>query len=210
MHITLRRGQIATDQVAATTFAIEMAELVEATLGNTISVWSSVFGMPLGTLSWSSQVDGFAHAQTQNDKLMENPEYLARIAEAGRQGLFIPGSFEDGIARVLHTAGDQGHIEYVSTTMGTVAPGQAMAAMAFATDAADLVSQVASVPVTVASSNFGSALGTLMFFVGYAGADGVDESQEALMADSDYQALMARANDVFLPDGQRALARRLR
>ena len=29
MHITLRRGQIASDQVAATTFAIEMAELVE-------------------------------------------------------------------------------------------------------------------------------------------------------------------------------------
>lgn len=210
MYITLRRGQIATDQVAATLFAVEIAELVEQTVGNTISVWSSLYGMPLGTLSWSSQVDGLAHAQTQTTKLMENPEYLARVAEAGEQGLFIPGSFEDGIARVVHVAGEQGHVEYVSTTMGTIAPGQAAGAMAFATEVADLVAEVAATPVTVCTSNYGAALGSLMFFVGYSGADGVDAAQDALMSSAEYQAMMIAAADLFLPDGQRTLAQRLR
>ena len=62
MHIHLRRGLIASDQVAATVFAVEMAELVEQTTGNAVSVWGSVYGMPLGTISWTTQVAGFADA----------------------------------------------------------------------------------------------------------------------------------------------------
>ena len=209
MYITLRRGQIATDQVAATTFAIEMAELVEQTTGDAIGVWASVYGMPLGTLSWTGQVEGFADAATRTQKLMENPEYLSRVAAAGEQGLFIPGSFEDGIARVVHTAGEPGPMLYASTTMGSPAPGKAMQAHELAVEMADHVAAVTGNQLTLCTSNYGSAMGTMIFFMGYAGADSIDATQDALMTDAGYQDLMVRAAEVFMPDGQRNLAQRL-
>ena len=46
---------VASDQVAATIFAVEMAELVEQTTGHAVSVWGSVCSMPLGTISWTSR-----------------------------------------------------------------------------------------------------------------------------------------------------------
>ena len=92
MHIHIRQGLVASDQVAATIFAVEMAELVEQTTGHAVSVWGSVYGMPLGTISWTSQVAGFVDAAAQSQKLAENPEWLTRVSKAGEQGLFIPGS----------------------------------------------------------------------------------------------------------------------
>lgn len=38
MHIRIRHGLIASDQAAATIFAVEMAELVEQTTGHAVSV----------------------------------------------------------------------------------------------------------------------------------------------------------------------------
>ncbi|NDH24496.1 MAG: hypothetical protein EBY49_11270 [Actinobacteria bacterium] len=114
MHIQLRRGLIASDQVAATIFAVEMAELVEQTTGNAVSVWGSVYGMPLG--------------------------------------------------------GNQ---------------------------------------VTLCTSNYGTATGTMIFFMGFDSAEGVDATQETLMSDSTYMEAMGQTAELFLPDGQRTLAQRL-
>lgn len=209
MHITLRRGQIASDQVAATTFAIEMAELVEQSTGDAISVWAGVYGMPLGTISWTGQVEDFAHAATRTQKLMENPEYLSRVAEAGEKGLFIPGSFEDGIARVVHMAGEPGPMMYASTTMGSPMPGKAMHALEWATEMTDHVAGATGNQVTLCSTNYGNAMGTMIFFMGFAGADSIDAAQDALMTDTTYHEMMVTGADLFMPDSQRSLAQRL-
>ena len=209
MHISLRRGMIASDQVAATTFAVEMAELAEQTTGNAVSVWGSVFGMPLGTISWTSQVAGFADAASQSQKLIENPEWVSRIAQAGEQGLFIPGSLEDGMARIIHAAGDAGPMMYASTTMGTPAPGMAMQALEWATQMTDHVANATGNQVILCTSNYGNATGNMIFFMGFANAESVDATQETLMSDSTYMEAMGKAAELFLPDGQRNLTQRL-
>ena len=209
MHITLRRGMVAGDQVAATTFAVEMAELAEQTTGNAVGVWGSVFGMPLGTISWTSQVAGFADAASQSQKLIENPEWVSRIAQAGEQGLFIPGSLEDGMARIIHAAGDAGPMMYASTTMGTPAPGMAMQALEWATQMTDHVASATGNQVILCTSNYGNVAGSMIFFMGFASAESVDATQETLMSDSTYMEAMGKAAELFLPDGQRNLTQRL-
>jgi hypothetical protein len=209
MYIQLRRSLIASDQVAATIFAVEMAELVEQTTGHAVSVWGSVYGMPLGTVSWTTQVTGFADAAAQSQKLAENPEWLTRVSKAGEQGLFIPGSWEDGLARIVHAAGDAGPMMYASTTMGTPAPGMAMQALEWGTQMADHVASATGNQVILCTSNYGTATGSMIFFMGFDSAEGVDATQETLMSDSTYMEAMGKTAELFLPDGQRTLTQRL-
>ena len=209
MHIHIRQGLTASDQVTATIFAVEMAELVEQTTGHAVSVWGSVYGMPLGTISWTTQVTGFADAAAQSQKLAENPEWLTRVSKAGEQGLFIPGSWEDGLARVIHAAGDAGPMTSASPTMGTPAPGMAMQALEWATQMTDHVASTTGNQVTLCTSNYGTATGSMIFFMGFDSAERVDATQETLMSDSTYMDAMGKAAELFLPDGQRTLTQRL-
>ena len=210
MHISARTGIINNDQMAATAFALDVAEMVESSTGNTISVWSGVYGMPLGSLTWSTQVETFADVAVMETKLMENADYVAKVTEAGAAGLFIPGSFENHLARVIHAAGVQGPIEYVSTISATALPGKMHEAIAFATSISDHAAEVTGNPNTVGVSNWGTP-GLITWFGGYAGADSVDAASEAIAADAEYQERVAAAADLFVPNSsQTTLARRLR
>ena len=210
MYISARTGQIANDLVAATAFALEVAEVVEDTTGNAISVWQGTLGTPLGSISWSGQVESFAQSQTQDQKLMENATYVEMIQGAGHAGLFVPGSLDNHFMRVLHTAGTQGPVEYLQAITARVVPGKQPEALAFATEVSDYASDLLGAPITVCGTNYGEP-GTLMFFTGFAGADSVDEGLEATMADAGYQERVAKAADVFV-DGsiQTTLSKRLR
>lgn len=210
MYISARTGQIAADLVAATAFALEVAELVEDTTGNPISVWQGTLGTPLGSISWSGQVESFAEGQTHDQKLMENATYLQMIQDAGAAGLFVPGSLDNHFLRVLHAAGTQGPVQYLQAIAARIIPGRQPEALAFAVEVADYASGLLGSPITVCGTNFGEP-GTMMFFTGYAGADSVDEALEATMADAGYQERVAKAADVFV-DGsiQTTLAKRLR
>lgn len=210
MYISARTGQIANDMVAATTFALEVAEVVEEATGSELSVWQGTLGTPMGMLSWSSQVESFAEAATREAKLMESAKYVEMVQHAGAAGLFVPGSLDNHFARVLHTAGTPGPFDYVQMISARVATGKLPAALAFATDMADYAADLTGNQVTVAGSNWGDP-GTLTFFTGHAGADSVDASQDATMGDAGYQERLAKAADIFV-DGTAVaqLAKRLR
>ena len=210
MYISARTGQIANDMVAATTFALEVAEVVEEATGSELSVWQGTLGTPMGMLSWSSQVASFAEAATREQKLMESAQYIEMVQQAGNAGLFVPGSLDNHFARVLHSAGPQGPVEYIQMIQARVATGKLPDALAFATDMADYASDLTGNQVTVAGSNWGDP-GTMIFFTGHASADSVDASQDATMGDAGYQERLARAADIFV-DGTAVaqLAKRLR
>lgn len=210
MYISARSGQIANDLVTATAFALEIAEVVEDTTGDPISVWQGAVGTPLGSLSWSTQLENFAASQVNEQKLMENARYVEMVQEAGQAALFVPGSLDNHFARVLHSAGSPGPMEYVQIISARVIPGHLADALTFATDVADYVSDLTGNQLTVAGSNWGDP-GTMLFFTGYAGADSVDEAQDATMADAGYQERLAKAADIFV-DGtaQAVLWKRLR
>lgn len=210
MYISARTGQIANDLVAATAFALEVAEVVESTTGNTVSVWQGMLGTPLGSISWSGQVEGFAQSAAQDQKLMENAQYVEMVQQAGSAGLFVPGSIENHFARILHAAGTPGPFEYFQLISARVATGKLPDAVAFATDMADYASGLTGNPVTVAGSNWGDP-GTLMFFTGHADADSVDAAQDATMGDAGYQERLAKAAGIFVDGTATAsLAKRLR
>ncbi len=210
MHISARTGVINNNQVAATAFAVEVAEMVEATTGHTINLWSGIYGMPLGTLTWSTQVESFAETSVMETKLMENADYVAKVTEAGQNGLFIPGSFENHIARIVHAAGEPGATEYVSTISATAVTGKMHEALAFATSISDYAAAATGGANMVGVLNYGTP-GLITWFAGYPGPEAVEAAQDALAGDAGYQAKIAESADLFLAgSAQTTLARRIR
>ena len=98
---------------------------------------------------------------------------------------------------------------YPSTTMGTPAPGMAMQALEWGTLMADHVASATGNQVTRCTPNYGTATGSVIFFMGFDSAEGVDATQETLMSDSTYMEAIGKTAELFLPDGQRTLAQRL-
>ena len=68
---------------------------------------------------------------------------------------------------------------------------------------ADHVASATGNQVTLCTSNYGTATGSMIFFMGFDSAESVDATQETLMSDSTYMEAMGKTAELFLPDGQR-------
>jgi len=85
----------------------------------------------------------------------------------------------------------------------------AMQALEWGTQMADHVASATGNQVTLCTSNYGTATGSMIFFMGFDSAESVDATQETLMSDSTYMEAMGKTAELFLPDGQRTLTQRL-
>lgn len=207
MLINVRSGQIATDQVAGLAFAVDIAEEVENASGVPIAAWTVLYGRPMGTVSWSAQVDAFADLATLTAKLGESSSYLDKVQAAAE--LWIPGSFEDRLANVVHTAGTPGAVEYVSSLTAVAAPGRAGDAAAFGVEISDYVAQLTGCSLTFCVDAFAD-MGQVTWFLGYADAEAVDSAQAAIAADAGYQERADATADLFLAGtATRTLAQRI-
>lgn len=207
MLINVRSGQIATDQVAGIAFAVDIAEEVEKATGVAIGVWTMLYGRPMGTVSWSAQIDSFADLATLTTKLGESSTYLDKVQAAA--GLWIPGSFEDRLTNVVHTAGTPGPVDYVSSLTAVVAPGRTAEAMAFGVEVSDHVAGLIGCTLNFCVDAFAD-MGQVTWFVGYPDAEAIDTAQAAMASDAGYQERVNATADLFLAGtATRTLAQRI-
>ena len=206
MLINVRSGQIATDQAAGLAFAVDIAEEVENATGVAIGVWTALYGRPMGTVSWSAQVESFADLATLTTKLGESSTYLDKVQAAAE--LWIPGSFEDRLANVAHTAGESGTVEYVSSLTAVAAPGHMSDATAFGVEVSDYVADLTGCAVSFCVDAFAD-MGQLTWFVAYGDAAAVDTAQGALAGDTGYQQRVDSTAELFAGTASRTLAQRI-
>jgi hypothetical protein len=207
MLINVRSGVIDTNLPDAIGFSVDIAQVVESATGIPVGVWQTLYGRPLGTVAWSVTVDSFADLATMNQKLAEDATYLEKSGAA--QDMFISGSFEDGLTNVVHTAGDQGAMGYVSALSAIGLGGKTAEVMAFGVGIADYVNSVTGNSVSFCVDQF-AEIGRVTWVGAYADAAAVDAAQQALAADSGYLERTSAVGDLFLPgSGTNILSQRI-
>ena len=152
MYINTRTGQIASDQASGLAFAVDIAGEVERATGVPIGVWQGLYGQPLGSVTWSARVDTFAELATLNAKLGESASYLEKVA--GASELWIPGSFGDRLARVVHAAGEPTSMAFVSSLTAVAAPGKQPDVAEFGAEVTDYVHQLTGAAVSFCAGVF--------------------------------------------------------
>jgi hypothetical protein len=207
MLINVRSGVIDAALPDALGFAVDIAEHVENTTGVAVGVWQALYGRPLGSVAWSVMVDSFAEMATVNQKLTEDATYLEKSSEA--RGMFIPGSFSDGLTNVVHTAGEPGPTAYVTTLSAIGVAGKVAEVMEFGVEIADYVSSVTGNTVAFCADVF-AEIGRVTWIGSYADAEAVDASQSVLAGDAGYLERIAGIGDLFVAaSGTTVLSQRL-
>ncbi len=207
MLINVRSGVIDAALPDAIGFAVDIADHVENTTGVAVGVWQALYGRPLGSIAWSVVVDSFADLAAMNQKLAEDTAYLDKT-EAARS-MFVAGSFEDGLTNIVHTAGDEGPMAYVSSVTALGLAGKMADVAEFGADMADHVNSVTGGTVSFCADAF-AEVGRVTWVAGYADAEAIDSSQAALAGDAEYLERIARIGDLFAASsGTTVLSQRL-
>ena len=84
MHLWTRTRQIDVLQgPQAFTFAVDIAQHAASTIGLEVVPWTAVYGLPLGTMVYSVQVDSQAAMAAALTALAADEGYRRRIEESG-------------------------------------------------------------------------------------------------------------------------------
>lgn len=193
-----------------TPWALEVTEAVKERTGLNLSLWQGLFGGPVGTLAWSTQIESLTALEAATDSLAGDQKYLSLIARAS-DWVQTPG--EDYLLRMVHTSGG----EYVRPAVGGYAEGYAAVprdgklakAAEFGVEIADIHSHLTHSSVLFCTSEYGQ-FGEVRWLALYPSAAAVDSAAEAIAKDEDYVKKIDDADDIFI-DGlsRRTLARRI-
>jgi hypothetical protein len=189
-------------------FATDMRAYVSEKTGREISLWSVMFGAPLGTMTYSARVEGIADLQQMTATLMADKEYHAKLAKGTHM---VAAPAEDWLMQPIH--GDFGDPPPVGTLVGItsaqIANGAYADAFAWGVDMAIHVETITGMATTFAASEFGP-FGSVAWFGGTMDPAVIDSANGKLMTDSDYMKKLGAAGDLFLPgSGQQVLVARV-
>lgn len=191
-------------------WALEITEHVnERTTLNT-SLWQGISGGPLGTMAWSSIVEGLTTVEAAFDQLASDATYLSLVSKA-RDWVTVPG--EDHILRMVHSAGGE-YVRpdvgaYAEVTGAVPAEGKLGKAGAFGIEMADRHSALTHSSVLFCTLAYG-AFGEMRWLGLYPNAAEVDHAAEIVAKDDDYTKALDRAGDLFVEGlARQTLARRI-
>jgi hypothetical protein len=191
-------------------WAMEITERVNSKTKLEVSLWSGLFGMPLGTMIWSSIVDGLAAVEDAHTALGQDKGFLDLQGKA-EDWVGEPG--EDRLIRGIHvTGGEYVRADVGAYAQGTIAvpsPGSFAAATTWGVEISDLHTEVTGQPI-IFGSNAYSTYGELGWLGISPDAAGIDRAAEAVAGDERYAKSLDAAGHLFVEGSARnTLARRI-
>lgn len=189
-------------------FSTKMCGYVTEKTGREVSLWSTVFGAPAGSLAYSARVEGLADLLSMTGKLMEDSGYHTRLAEAQA---FAGGPAVDALATPVHgELGDPPPVgSFVSVTTATMAGGRYIDAVGWGVEIAQHVEKISGVPTMFLTSTYGG-FGDVAWIAGVADAAAVDAAGAAIDGDADYLTKVNSAGALFIEgSGNRSLLTRI-
>ena len=190
-------------------WAVEITAIVNKRTDLDVSLWQGMFGVPLGSFGWTTQLPGLTALEASNNHLMGDSEYLSKLAEA-RDWVTSPG--EDSLVRIAHVAGEYTRPEvgaYAETTVASPAAGHIAEAHAWGIAITDQGSQATNATAMFGANSFGD-FGQLVWFTLFNSAADVDSAEEILGKDESYLSSIDGAGELFQPgSARRMLARRI-
>ena len=208
MQLFSRQVQMSGPFAETSAYAADITAHVSGLIGREVSLWSTVFGAPLGTMTYTMRVDGVADVQAISAQVLADADFHAKLAKGVD---YAVGNAEDRLFQPLNAEmGDAPPVGSVAlVTSAVIANGAYEKAFAWGIDMAEHVSSVAGIPTLFLAEQYGS-FGS----VGWIGitADGaaIDAGTAALNGDADYLKKLGAAGDLFLPgSGHRILSTRV-
>ena len=183
-------------------WALEITEKAKSITGLDISLWSSVFGFPTGTLGWSMMVEGRAQLGEAMAKLPADDGYLDLGSKAQE---WVTGPAQDIFRNLVHggPGGEPPAVGAVaSVTEAVAATGKMPHAVEWAIDMAQHASSVSGVDVSLAVNAYGD-FGGMAFISVVADMAAADASAEKVQADEDYVAKIAGSAGLFVDGSAR-------
>lgn len=190
----------------AVAFAIEAAAYVAEKTGNQVYTWSSVFGAPLGTVTWSARLDSMAALGEMQDQLFADPGF----ADLGKRGAeLMTGEISDSISQVLAATSDAAPGAFASVVTAQCAPGHIADAMAWGADILTTVGAITGLPSMMLRSMYGPFAG-IGWVSGAASMADIDAANDAMAADATYIKKLDEGGELFITgSANQVLLRRL-
>lgn len=177
------------------TWAIEIAEVFEATTGRHVNTWTSVVGGTSGHHSWGYQVDGAAEVVEHSMTALADEAYLAKVEE-GRE--FFTGQPSDTLYRAHGELGEDqtrpGNVAYI--TQAVARSGALVHAVGWGLEASEYVQQVTGLYNVLLGEAAGSFARLTWMGIAKDMAQ-ADEAQRTINNDDGYLKLIARGGEFF-------------
>jgi hypothetical protein len=189
-------------------FAIDLAQYASATTGLEIIPWATVYGGPVGTVSYSARVDSQAAMGSALATLVADAGYQRRIADS--VGHLFTGPVEDAIAELVSFARSGGNAgSFASIVTAQCAPGRMAEATAWGIDILSHHSKVTDLDGAFVRGLYGPWATVAWINLADSWED-IDASTAALAADSSYLERIDDAGQLFLEgSASQRLLRRL-
>jgi hypothetical protein len=174
-------------------FALSISKKVESLAGISVSVYSTLFGGPVSTLSWGTVFGSLGELETMREKLAD-PSYAAEVDKA--RGLF-DGPPTDNLLKIISSDFDTNPKRFYSGVIARVQPAKTVEAMALGIEIQKLMGSVSGAQSLFGATAFGeSSCGWIM------GANSLAEIETATSKgdkDKKFQQLVADFRAVVVP-----------
>jgi hypothetical protein len=200
--VTIAPGRMGSAQE----FIADVTAHVREEAGFDVSVWSVLFGQPVGTIGWSMQVEDFAAYLDASAELNASAAYIDKINSAG--DLFT-GPAQDSLREAIHNAGEPpASFDYVSSTAAVIAEDYSKA-LTWSVEMADLAHATTGIATMVLRNVYGD-FGGVQWLAGYPDSAAVAAANDAIRDSSEYVERLDAAEDLFVHgSGQQGLLRRM-
>ncbi len=175
-------------------FAVAIAAKVTQITGRDLSVFTTLFGAPVGTIHWTTRVDSMADLGDLTAKLAADPGYGEMTTKASSLFAGLP---EDSLVNIVSSSAMTPTTRhFYSSTVAVPANGKIVEAVAFGVKTQ---TRVATTGLTTAfgTSVFG-AYGGVGWLVGADSMAELDTLQHFMTTDAEFGSMVAEAGSLFV------------
>jgi len=208
MHLFTRQATLARDQIQdGMAYAVEIAGYVSKKTGLEVNPWATVYGGPLGSVSWSARVDSQAAMGAATETLAADAGFQKQVAANGH---LFDGTLEDSIGEFVALSGEPGPSrKYAGIVTAQCAGGKIADAMAWGVDIMQLSAKLTGSDHALVRPLYGP-FATLVWIALFDTLEEADAVETARASDPSYLERLDQGGDLFVPgSATQRLIRRL-
>ena len=174
-----------------------------------VSLWTTVFSPGLGTLAWTSAVEGLGVLEASEAKMMADQGYLSLVEEGAAYLSADP--VDDTLLQLVHPDPDAANSEaqYASVVQGVLAPGSSVRGIELGVDIAQRAKKITGRPTSFAVAATG-VYGAVEWISLYDSVEQVQAAQEALAADANFNKTVdTEASKCYQPGAAQMIFRKI-
>ena len=194
----------------ALAFCTDITNLVKERTDLPVALYMNQFGLPVGSVIWSTAVESHAQLNEAFNTLFGDEEYLQRVEQAFADDLFLTPS-TDTLARVVDVQGMVRPQNVVTVVSAQCQIGNLAKALEWGAEMSHYAAGVTGTTAMFLADSYGD-FGRVTWLAGADDMAAIDDADDKLVVDPGYIQRIddAGTQNLFIPtSGQRGLITRL-